>query len=66
MHKLHLNVHGAGKVGLDCVKRVSSIINSGSAQRKLKEVYSKISSFVGLAETINLENLKLFVPYHTT
>ena len=45
MHGLHLNEHGAGKLALNFVERIRSILNSGSAKQKLKEVHSKISSF---------------------
>ena len=45
MHELHLNGHGVGKLALNFVKRIKSILNSGSAKQKLKEVHSKISSF---------------------
>ena len=45
MHGLHLNEHGVGKLALNFVKRISSILNSGSAKQKLKEVHSKISTF---------------------
>ena len=44
MHGLHLNEHGAVKLALNFVKRIRSILNSGSAKQKLKEVHSKISS----------------------
>ena len=39
MHGLHLNEHGVGKLALDFIKRIRSIINSGSAKQKLKEVH---------------------------
>ena len=39
MHGLHLNAHGVGKLALDFIKRIRSIINSGSAKQKLKEVH---------------------------
>ena len=42
---LHLTEHGIGKLALNFVKRIRSILNSGSAKQKLKEVHSKISSF---------------------
>ena len=42
---LHLNEHDAGKLALNFVKRIRSILNSGSAKQKLKEVHSKIISF---------------------
>ena len=45
MHGLHLNEHGVGKLALNFVERIRSILNSGSAKQKLKEVQSKISSF---------------------
>ena len=45
IHGLHLNGHGAGKLALNFVKRIRSILNSGSAKQKLKEVHSRISSF---------------------
>ena len=45
MHGLHLNEHGADELALSFVKRIRSILNSGSAKQKLKEVHSKISSF---------------------
>ena len=45
MHGLHLNEHGAGKLALNFVERIRSILNSGSAKQKLKEVHPKISSF---------------------
>ena len=45
MHELHLNKHGVGKLVLNFVKRISSIVNSGSTKQKLKEVHTKISSF---------------------
>ena len=45
MYGLHLNEHGAGKLVLNFLKRIRSILNSGSAKEKLKEVHSKISSF---------------------
>ena len=45
IHGPHLNEHGAGKLALKFVKRMRSIVNSGSAEQKLKEVHSKISSF---------------------
>ena len=45
MHGLHLNEHGVGKLTLNFVKRIRSILNSGSAKQKLKEVHSKISNF---------------------
>ena len=45
MHGLHLNEHGAGKLALNFVKRIRSILNSGSAKQKLKEVHLKIRSF---------------------
>ena len=39
MHELHLNRHGVGKLALNFVKRIRSILNSGSAKQKLKEVH---------------------------
>ena len=45
MHGLHLNEHGVGKLALNFVKRIRSLLNSGPAKQKLKEVHSKISSF---------------------
>ena len=45
MHGLHLNEHGVGKLALNFVKGIRSILNSGSAKQKLNEVHSKISSF---------------------
>ena len=45
MHRLHLNEHSVGKLALNFVKRIRSILNSGSAKEKLKEVHSKFSSF---------------------
>ena len=45
IHGLHLNGHGVGKLALNFVKRIRSILNSGSAKQKLKEVHSRISSF---------------------
>ena len=39
MHGLHLNEHGVGKLALDFIKRIRSIVNSGSAKQKLKEVH---------------------------
>ena len=45
MHRLHLNEHGAGKLALNFVKRIRSILNSAPAKQKLKEIHSKISSF---------------------
>ena len=45
MHGLHLNEHGVGKLVLSFVIRIRSILNSGSAKQKLKEVHSKISNF---------------------
>ena len=39
MHGLHLNEHSAGKLALNFVKRIESILNSGSTKRKLKEVH---------------------------
>ena len=45
MHGLHLNEHGVGKLALNFIERIRSILNSGSAKQKLKEVHSKISSF---------------------
>ena len=42
---LHLNGHGVGKLALNFVKRIRSILNSGSAKQKLREVHSRISSF---------------------
>ena len=39
MHGLHLNEHGAGKLAINFVKRIRSLLNSGSAKQKLKEVY---------------------------
>ena len=45
MHGLHLNKHDVGKLALNFVKRITSILNSRSAKQKLKEVHSKISSF---------------------
>ena len=44
MHGLPLNEHGAGKLALNLVKRIRSILNSGSTKQKLKEIYSKISN----------------------
>ena len=44
MHWLHLNEYGDGKLTLNFVKR-RSILNPGSAKKKLKEVHSKINSF---------------------
>ena len=44
MHGLHLNEPGVSKLDLNFVKRIRSILNSGSAKQKLKEVHSKISS----------------------
>ena len=46
MHGLHLNEHGAGKLALEFLKSLRSIVNSGSVRQKLKEVHSKISSFL--------------------
>ena len=34
MHELHLNEHGAGKLALKSVKRIRSILNSGSTKLK--------------------------------
>ena len=45
MHGLHLNKHDVGKLVLNFVKRIISILNSRSAKQKLKEVHSKIRSF---------------------
>ena len=45
MHGLHLNEHGVGKLALNFVKRIRSILNSESAKQKLNDVHSKISSF---------------------
>ena len=45
IHGMHLNEHGAGKLALHFVQRIRSILNSGSAKQKLKEVHSRISSF---------------------
>ena len=45
IHGLHLNGRGVGKLALNFVKRIRSILNSGSAKQKLKEVHSRISSF---------------------
>ena len=45
IHGLHLNEHGVGELALNFVKRIRSILNSGSAKQKLKEVHSRISSF---------------------
>ena len=45
IHGLHLNGHDVGKLALNFVKRTRSILNSGSAKQKLKEVHSRISSF---------------------
>ena len=45
MHGLDLNEHGAGKLALNFVKRISSILNSESAKQNLKEIHSKLSSF---------------------
>ena len=45
IHGLYLNKHGAGKLVFNFVKGIRSILNSGSAIQKLKEVHSKISSF---------------------
>ena len=39
MHGLHLNEHGASKVALNFVLRIRSILNSGSAKKKIKEVH---------------------------
>ena len=39
MHGLHLNDYDAG------IKRIGSILNSGSAKQKLEELHSNISSF---------------------
>ena len=39
MHGLYLNEHGVGKLVLNFVKRIKSILNSGSAKQKLKEVH---------------------------
>ena len=40
-----MNEHGVGKLALNFVKRIRSVLNSGLAKQKLKEVHSKISSF---------------------
>ena len=45
IHGLYLNEHGAGKLALNFVKRIRSILNSAPAKQKLKEIHSKISSF---------------------
>ena len=45
IHGLHLNEHGVGKLALNFVKRIRSILNSRSAKQKPKEVHSRISSF---------------------
>ena len=45
IHGLHLNEHSAGKLALIFFKRIRSILNSWSAEQKLKEVHSKISNF---------------------
>ena len=45
MHGLHFNEYGFGKLPLNFVKRIKSILNSGSAKQKLKEVHSKTISF---------------------
>ena len=44
MHGLYLNENGAGRLALNFVKRIKSILNFGSVKQKLKEVNSKISS----------------------
>ena len=44
MHGLYLNENGAGRLALNFVKRIKSILNFGSVKQKLKEVHSKISS----------------------
>ena len=38
MHGLHLNEDGVGNLAFHFVKRIRSILNSGSANQKLKEV----------------------------
>ena len=47
MHGLHLNEHGVGNLALNFVKRIKSILSSGSAKQKLKEVHSKSVAFEG-------------------
>ena len=57
MHGLYLNEHGVGKLALNFVKRIRSILNSGSAKQKLKKIYSKIIAFEGQTTTQDLINL---------
>ena len=45
MYGLHLNGHGLGKLALNFVTRIRSMLNSAYAKKKLKEVHSKISTF---------------------
>ena len=46
MHGLRLNEYGVGKLALNFAKRIRFILNSGSAKQKLKEVHSKVNSFL--------------------
>ena len=45
MHELHLNGHGVGKTTSIFVKRLRSILDSGSAKQKLKRVHPKMNTF---------------------
>ena len=45
MHGPHLNEDSAVKLSLNFIKRIKSVLNSGCARQKLKEVHSKISYF---------------------
>ena len=40
IYGLHLNEHRAGKLALNFVKIIRSILNTGSDKRKLKEVHT--------------------------
>ena len=58
MHGLHLNEHGVGKLALNSVKRIKSILNSGSAKQNLKEVHSKIVCFWRLSDNPRSDKLE--------
>ena len=66
MHGPCLNENGAGRLALNFVKRIKSILNFGSVKQKLKEVHSKISALKGQATTQDLTNLSQFMPHCTT
>ena len=66
IHGLHLNGHEVGKLALNFVKRIRSILNSGSAKQNLRRFTQESVAFEGQATTQDLINLRQFLRYRTT